>query len=234
MAETLPPLPPEPPPSTPPGPPPQTGNPLPWEQPGYPFLEALFETAKLILTRPSEAFGRMSLTVDLSRPIFWAIVFGWLGVIASQAYNLALRGVFANLLPLGGGWRGFAMPAAWSLGVMVMAPVLVLLGVFLWSAVVHLFLALAGGANSGFGATVRVICYASTVQILNVVPFCGGLLATVWAVVLQIIGLAIAHRTSQGKSALAVLLPLLLCCACGVILAVAFGAAIAAAVSGLR
>ena len=233
MAETLPPLPPEPPPGVPPGAPPPTSDPLPWEQPGYPFLEALFETAKLVLTRPSEAFARMSLTVDLARPILYAILFGWIGMVASQIYNLALRGVLMNMLPLPGAWRGFAMPTAWSVATMVLAPVFVLLGVFLWSAVVHLFLVLVGGANSGFGATVRVICYASTVQVLNVIPFCGGFLAMLWALVLQILGLAVAHRTSQGKSALAVLLPLALCCACGLLLAVAFGAAIAAAIANL-
>jgi hypothetical protein len=231
MADTLPPFPPEPPSTPPPSPPPV--EPLPWEQPGFPFLEGIFETAKLILTKPGEAFSRMSTSGDLGRPIFYAIVFGWIGIVASQIYNIALRGAMMNFMPM---MRegGFAMPTAWSVGMMVLAPIFVLIGVFVWSAIIHLFLMLAGGPNAGFGATVRVVCYASTVQVLNVIPFCGGLIATVWAVVLQIIGLAAAHRTSQGKSALAVLLPLVLCCACAVVVMVAFGTAVWALFSNLR
>lgn len=232
MADTFPPLPPEPPSTPPPASP--VAEPLPWEQPGFPFLEGLFETAKLILSRPSEAFSRMSTTGDLGRPIAYAIVFGWIGIIASQIYNIALRGAMTSFMPMMREGDGFAMPVAWSIGMMVLAPIFVLIGVFLWSAILHLFLTLVGGATAGFGATVRVVCYGSTVQVLNVIPFCGGLIATVWAVVLQIIGLALAHRTSQGKSALAVLLPLLLCCACAVVVVVAFGTAVAAAISSLR
>jgi len=109
----------------------------------------------------------------------------------------------------------------------------VLLGIFIWSAIVHLFLMLVGGANTGFASTVRVVAYSSTVQIVQVIPLCGGTIAAVWALVLYIIGLAIAHRTTQGKSALAVLLPLALCCVCVAILVAAFGAAIAAAIGHL-
>jgi hypothetical protein len=113
---------------------------------------------------------------------------------------------------------------------MVAAPIFVLLGVFIWSAIVHLFLLLVGGATAGFASTVRVVCYAGTVQVFQIVPFCGGLIGFVWGIVLYIIGIAAAHRTSQGKAALAVLLPLVLCCVCVAVLAVAFGTAIAAAV----
>ena len=248
MAETyppgappVPPTPPVPPSMQPPGtvPPPPGGEPplapLPWEQPGYPALEGLYETAKLVLTAPSQAFARMSLTGSLAKPILFAIIFGWIGVVARQAYGIAFRSAFANLMgslhmpgPFGAG--AFAFPIAFSIIAMIFAPIFVLIGVFIWSLIVHLFLMLVGGATKGFAATVRVVCYAGVVQILQVVPFCGGLIAFVWAIVLYIIGLAAAHRTTQGKAALAVLLPLVLCCVCVAVLAVAFGTAIAAAV----
>jgi hypothetical protein len=72
---------------------------------------------------------------------------------------------------------------------------------------------IVGGANNGFEATVRVVCYAQTAQLAGIVPFCGGLIAAIWAIVLYVIGLATAHRTTQGKAVLAVLLPVVLCCA---------------------
>jgi len=217
----------------PPAPPTQ---PLPWEQPGYPALEGLYETAKLVLTAPSQAFARMSLTGTLGRPLLYAVIFGWLGIIASQAYSLAFRGAIHNLLSGLPGYNSrlaFGLPVAATVAVMVLAPIFVLLGIFIWSAIVHLFLMLVGGANTGFGSTVRVVAYSSTVQIVQVIPLCGGTIAAIWALVLYIIGFAIAHRTTQGKSALAVLLPLGLCCVCVAILVAAFGAAIAAAISHL-
>lgn len=226
-------VPPPPPGGVPPAPP---ANPLPWEQPGYPALEGLYETAKLVLTAPSQAFARMSLTGTLGKPLLYAVIFGWLGIIASQAYSLAFRGVIHNVLSGLPGYSSrlaFGLPVAATVGIIVLAPIFVLLGIFIWSAIVHLFLMLVGGANTGFTSTVRVVAYSSTVQIVQVIPLCGGTIAAVWALVLYIIGLAIAHRTTQGKSALAVLLPLALCCVCVAILVAAFGAAIAAAVGHL-
>ncbi len=238
-APPVPPMPPVPPSMQPPGtvPPPPAGGepaaaPLPWEPPGYPALEGLYETAKLVLTAPSQAFARMSLTGTLGRPLLYAVIFGWVGIIAGQAYNIAFRSVIHNLMP-GMMNRGFQLPVAFSLVMMVAAPIFVLIGVFIWSAIVHLFLMLVGGATKGFAATVRVVCYAGTVQVFQIVPFCGGLIGFVWGIVLYIIGLAAAHRTTQGKSALAVLLPLALCCVCVAVLAVAFGTAIAAALGHL-
>ncbi|HQU33000.1 MAG: hypothetical protein B7Z68_03520 [Acidobacteria bacterium 21-70-11] len=236
----VPPAPPVPPAMQPPGtvppppggaPPPPQLQPLPWEQPGYPALEGLYETAKLVLTSPGQAFARMSLTGSLGRPLLYAVIFGWVGMIAGQAYNIAFRSAMQNLLP--GMNRGFHLPLAVNITLMVLAPIFVLIGVFVWSAIVHLFLMLAGGAKTGFASTVRVVCYAGTVQVLQIVPFCGGLIGFFWALFLYIVGLAAAHRTTQGKAALAVLLPVVLCCVCVAVIAVAFGAAIMAAVGHL-
>jgi hypothetical protein len=248
MADTYPPgppMPPVPPPMQPPGtaPPPEGGGippgtqaqPLPWEQPGYPALEGLYETAKLVLTSPSQAFARMSLTGTLGKPLTYAIIFGWIGIIARQAYSIVFRSVIHNMMasfhmPGQFGGAGFQLPIAFSIGAMIFAPILLLIGIFIWSAILHLFLMLVGGASTGFASTVRVVCYAGTVQVLQVVPFCGPFIAFFWGLVLYIIGIAIAHRTTQGKAAVAVLLPLVLCCVCVAIMAIAFGAAIAAAV----
>ncbi len=239
----FPPTPPQPPGTVPP-PPPSGGIPpapqaslLPWEQPGYPVLEGLYETAKLIVTAPSQAFARMSLTGSLGRPLLYAVIFGWIGIIVSQVYSLAFRSVIHSMLSGLPGYRPsfmFELPVAATVGVMIVGPIFILLGIFIWAAIVHLFLMIVGGANTGFASTVRVICYTGTVQIFQVVPFCGGIITAIWALVLYIIGLAIAHRTTQGKAALAVLLPIVLCCVCLVVLAIAFGAAIAGALGHLR
>jgi hypothetical protein len=218
------------PPPPPSGPPPAApAQPLPWEQPGYPFLEAVYETAKLILTAPSQAFARMSLTGDIARPLLYAVIFGWIGVIANQAYSIALRGAMMGWLSNLPGYNPrlmFGLPVAFSVVAMVIAPVLILIVVFVGALIVHLFLLIVGGANTGFSSTLKVMCYATTVQVFQVVPICGGMVGGIWALVLEIIGLAVAHRTTQGKSALGVLGCPLTCCVCGalaIIMAVILG-----------
>jgi hypothetical protein len=217
----------------PPPPEPPAAASLPWETPGYPALEGLYETAKLILLTPVQGFTRMPVRGDLGRPLLYVVIFGWIGIIASQIYNIALRGAMWSFLPRFAGRGQFAFSTGVSVGVMILAPIFVLIGVFVWGAILHLFLMLVGWAANGFTATIRTICYASTVQVVQVLPLCGGLVAGIWALVLYIIGLAHAHRLpgqepNYGKAALAVLLPIALCCACVAVAIAVFGASLAA------
>jgi len=55
------------------------------------------------------------------------------------------------------------------------------------------------------------------------IPFCGGMIAGVWNIVLEIIGLARAHETDTGKAVLAVLLPIIVCCGGAILLGVLGG-----------
>jgi hypothetical protein len=57
-----------------------------------------------------------------------------------------------------------------------------------------------------------------------VIPFCGGLIAGIWKIVLYCIGLARAHETDTGRAVIAVLLPLIICCGAVLLIAMMFGA----------
>ena len=105
----------------------------------------------------------------------------------------------------------------------VIAPLFVVIGVFIAAAILHLMLMIVGGASSGFEATVRVVCYTYTAQLAGIIPFCGGIIATIWTVVLYVMGFSIAHRTTQGKALIAVLLPIIICCVMGVVLLIIAG-----------
>jgi hypothetical protein len=69
-------------------------------------------------------------------------------------------------------------------------------------------------------ATFRVVCYASSPEVFQIVPICGGLVGGVWGFAISVVGLREVHRTTTGKAAAAVLLPGLLCC--GMILIATF------------
>ncbi len=235
MADTFPPSTPPPPPLQPPSsvppPPPSAGEPpIPWEQPGYPALEGLYETTKLFLMAPAEAFRRMPVTGELGRPLGFAILLGWIGIIAGQAYQIAMGGAMRSWMAPFSQGQDLDLGIGFNIAMMVSAPLLMIIGVFVGAAILHLFLMLVGGNNGGFSTTTRVVCYANCTAILQLVPFCGGIVGGIWTIVLEVIGLAIAHRTSQGKAAAAVLIPLVLCCVCVAVIFAIAGAAIMAAI----
>jgi len=188
---------------------------IPWEDPARTSaFERFVETVKLLATRPSEAFAGMPTSGGIGSPLVYAILVGWIGIAIAVVWNTLLQGMW---IPFMGGGEEAAIAAgftaAWAVGLVIMAPIFVIIGVFIGAAVLHLMLMIVGGANNGFEATVRVVCYAQTAQLAGIVPFCGGLISMVWAIILYVFGLATAHRTTQGKAVLAVLLPVVLCCA---------------------
>jgi hypothetical protein len=71
----------------------------------------------------------------------------------------------------------------------------------------------------------RVVCFTGgSANLFSMIPVCGWVIALVYTVVLECIGLSRAHETTTGKALLAVLLPFFLCCcAAGVLIAALFG-----------
>ena len=107
-----------------------------------------------------------------------------------------------------------------------LSPFLIIAGLFLSAGILHLCLMLVRGTKYGFEATFRTVAYGYSANALMVIPFCGGFLAALWAIILYIIGLREAHETTGGKAAVAVFLPAIACCGLIVfVLALFFGAA---------
>jgi hypothetical protein len=195
-------------------------NGLPWdERHSKGLFSAFIETLQMVLSRPSQAFTAMRREGGLGEPLLYAIIGGSFGLIFYFAYQLAFQslGMFATrpnpLAHLVGASIGGVI-------LFIFVPVIVVLAVFLNSAIFHICLMLVGGAKQPFETTFRVICFASgSVIPLMVVPLCGGLVAGVWDIVLRCIGLARAHETDTSRAVLAVLLPVIICC-CGGLLCI--------------
>lgn len=208
-------------------PPPETTPVIPWEDPNRSFFDGLFETVKLLALNPSEAFRRMPVTGGIGRPLFFAIGVGWVSIAVAVFWNVLFQGMWMPFMESMddmaemGAMTGFTI--GWAFVMVVIAPLFIIIGVFIAAAILHLMLMIVGGASSGFEATVRVVCYTYTAQLAGMVPFCGGLIASVWSVVLYVMGFSIAHRTTQGKALVAVLLPIVICCVMGVVVLMIVG-----------
>src|SRR6266436_5561907 len=198
---------------------------LPWEhRQERGFFNAFIETLSMVLTRPAEAFSVMKREGGLGEPLIYALIGGCVGGIVSLLFSLGLQsmGLFT------GQQDAFAVMAGVGIGsivFIVLIPIFIVVGLFIGAAIVHLCLMIVGGANKSFEVTFRVLAFSQgSTGPLQMIPVCGGLIAGVWALVVNCIGLARAHETSTGRAVLAVLLPLVVCCGGAIVLAAMFGA----------
>ncbi|MDZ7695492.1 MAG: YIP1 family protein [Deltaproteobacteria bacterium] len=93
---------------------------------------------------------------------------------------------------------------------MVLVPVGIIVAMFVYSAVLHLFLLMVRGGKNGFEATFRVIAYSQAAQGFSVVPVIGGWIAGIWQFVVQVIGLREIHGVSYLRVIMAFILPVLI------------------------
>jgi hypothetical protein len=195
------------------------------------FAAAFVETTQQVLTGPSDFFRKMPVVGGIGSPLLYGMIAGYIGLLASALYSFIMRSALGssswNFGPRGGELERI-MPMLTSgvgmIGQVVFGPLLVIIGLFIVSAIVHVCLLALGGATSGFEGTFRVASYANAAALLRIVPVCGDIVAFFYYIVLAIIGVAEAHRISGVKAAAAVLLPfLLLCCCCGLGIAAAVG-----------
>jgi hypothetical protein len=196
---------------------------LPWEhRQERGFFNAFIETLVMVLTRPAEAFTVMKREGGLGEPLIYALIGGCLGGIVSILFSLGLQsvGLFADRHDTFAAMAGMGGSAAF----IILVPLFVIIGLFVGSAIIHLCLMIVGGANQSFETTFRVIAFSQgSTGPLQMIPVCGGMIAGVWALVCNCIGLARAHDTDTGRAVLAVFLPLIVCCGGVILIAFMFG-----------
>lgn len=193
---------------------------------------------RLLVTDPANAFARLKPDGDITSPILFGLVLSWAGVLMSQMWRLMFRGAMRGMFHMVPGFGDrFAAPGGFGLvAILVIWPVIFIVGLFIGAGIVHLCLMLVGATDqsqAGFEGTLKVHAYSQVASLATVVPLFGGLAFAVWAVVLEVIGFALVHRTTQGRALLGVLIPIVLCCACAVLGIAVLGASIAAFLSAL-
>ena len=243
MSSDIPGTPPAPPtPPLPPPPPPYGGPPgagLPWERRAeLGFLNAFLETIKLFVTNPSEAWRLTKEKGDYAEPLIFAILVSWIGIAVSSVWSGLFGQAWTAFLPpdikekLGG---AFATNTGALLIQVGIAPILVLVGLFVGAAIYHVSFMIVGAtkdSTSGFEGTFRAVSYASVSNLANIIPFVGGLAAVVCNLILMVLGAVRMHRTTQGKAIAGVLIPLVLCCVCIVAVVALVIGGLAAAFAG--
>ena len=197
---------------------------LPWERRReLGLVKAFTDTLLMVLTKPAEAFTVMKREGGLVEPLIYAVIGGSFGVLVYCLFVFLLqsigfmadsRSAMAGIVGMG---IGFVIA-------IILMPLFIAIWMFIGAGILHLCLMIVGGAKQSFETTFRVVCFSiGSAYPLLVVPFCGNLVAGIWAIVLYCIGLARAHETDTGRAVLAVFLPLIVCCGGGFLLAMLFG-----------
>jgi hypothetical protein len=197
---------------------------LPWEhRQTKGFFNAFVETLIMVLTKPVEAFTVMKREGGLIEPLLYQIIGGSFGILVYFLFGLAMPSMAAF------GSRNNPLLHLFGVGVgaifaIICVPIVITIGVFIWSGILHLCLMMVGGATRPFETTFRVVCFAGgSCEPIIALPFCGGVIAGVWRIVATCIGIARAHETETGRAVLAVFLPLIICCGGMVFFFVVFG-----------
>jgi hypothetical protein len=191
-----------------------------WERRGrIGVVSALVETSAEVLLRPSRFFAKLPAGTGLGSPLLFALIVGFVGFGAATLYNTIFNALVGSSFE-----RLSQSPGLEKLAPFLQQPNLLLqflvglaalvAGPFVSSGLFHLFLLLYGAGRRGFLATFEVVCYAQAVNLLGIVPFCGGLVALPYLFVLYVIGLATVHGAGEGQAYGAILTALAFVCCC--------------------
>lgn len=196
----------------------------PWEnRAGRGPVAAFAETLQQTLFHPVSFFRGTAPDRGAGSALLYAVVVGTLSIVVAFLWQRALGDRIASEYS-GGVLRFFENRTALA-GVSVFLPLGVALGNLLWAAVLHVSLAVLGGARGTYTTTLKAVCYSSSATAFNVFPVCGAAVGALWQVIVQVIGLRELHRTTTGRAFWAWFLPfvLALCLAGAVFFAALFG-----------
>ena len=187
----------------------------PWECDGK-SLESFWATFKLVLTDPAKMFSTMNRNGGLGSPIVYNLLGSTIG--------MGIAVIFSSLVQMGirpagpGGFFNDGFFLFFCCSPLVLVPLMSMVRLFVWGAIVHLMLMIVGGARQPIETTLRVVAYSGgTCDLVAIVPLVGAWVAVVMHIVYAIFGVMHAHEISGGKATLAVLLPAICCCGLGLL-----------------
>jgi len=179
------------------------------------FVAALSQTWTESILRPVDFFKRLPRTGGIGAPLLYALLIGSIGALFSLFWEYQLFDALQRFRE----WPP-DMPFEMNRNLLILIapfiPIALMISMLLSSLIYHICLLITGSAKkNGWETTFRVIAYSSGPSILLVIPFCGGIIATLWSWFLQVIGWTQLHDnipTISSRVIFAAILPLIFCC----------------------
>ncbi len=168
--------------------------------------QGIYQTIKAILFSPEILFGSLTFKRGIREPLAFGLLVGSIG---------SMFGFFWEFLMLSGGISSFLQSIFGQVAtglifsiVIVIVPIFVTLTLFLYSGILHLLLLIVRGGKNGYEATFRVVSYSQAAHVWSLIPFIGGFIASIWQLIIQIIGLRMIHEISYLRVFVAFLIPM--------------------------
>ncbi len=169
-----------------------------------------YEKVKGLLLEPSKTFDALK-----EEPLDGAIKY-YICIAAIYSALFALLLGFAGSLfgsMMGFGNLGMMMGAGAGIGVaitfFVIFMIMAIAGAFIGGAIFHIFVYIAGG-RKGMTQTIKAGMYGSTASLLfGWLPIIN-MIAVIWSLVTEIIGIRQLHEITTGRAILAMVLPLII------------------------
>lgn len=162
------------------------------------------ERVKGFLLNPVESFNKYK-TEEFGEAFKYYLVLAVIGSILTALVSALGMGSYMGAVPgFGGAGLGIAMIAGFFIFMLIMW----IIGLFIGSAIVHIFVIILGG-KQGFIKTVMAMIYSSTPSmLLSWIPVIG-ILAGLWALVLEVLALREIQEMSTARAILAIILPVI-------------------------
>ena len=168
--------------------------------------KATYQTLSAILFSPKKFFSAVAFKGGIKEPLAFGLLIGSIGAMFGLFWQFLI--MIGSLLTVGHElFSQFTMTIIF-LGIIIISPVFVTIGILLTSSIIHLLLLIVRGGGNGFEATFRVISYSQATQAFGLIPIIGGMIGGIWLIIAQIIGLKEIHETSYFKIIIALLIPL--------------------------
>lgn len=171
-------------------------EPVPWEDPELGFAAGIGRTWRESMFEPSRFFGRIRDEGTVVR----ALLYYLLVTVVGSFFTLLWDAGGVSLAHFAGAVEAGGSAATGPVVNFVLSPFLALFTLLMVTAVYHLGAVMVASDRRGMGATARVVCYASSPALLAVVPVVGALVGAIWSLVLQVVGLREAHRTTTPRA----------------------------------
>lgn len=213
-------------------------NQIPWEvRAGSGVWRAWWETCRMAMLEPEQLGRQITPAIPFWSGYWFAVLTIILGAVVNAVVALTCFGTLLAVMSAGGGGGQPTMNNADLIIQMVSAVVQVpfafltpFLLVGIMGGAAHLVLLATGPKRGGFGLTALAFLFGQGPMAVAIVPFCGGYVGYVWALIATVFVLKSAQGISGGRAALAVLLLPALMLVLGVLaVALVIGVALATA-----
>jgi len=206
-----------------------------WQREKGLSIGAAIRTVKQVFENPASTFSNLSPTRGIGRSLAFFLLLSW--IFGSVAVGYECLAAWINPDSLLQSFAQFPEPMRQELqswfdsrghknavlfvfaSSVVVQPFFLLLRIFVFSLLVHLFLVVVGARSKNFGVTFQALAYSSgAAAALQIFPLVGTLLGVIGSFILGFIAVKNAHAASGWQVALAAFLVMMLACGLVVLL----------------